>query len=51
MLNNDGEQIYVAELGVPTCFYANKEARHPLKYPKGFQVNKGYCVIPRANAF
>ena len=46
MLNNDGEQIYVAELGVPTCFYANKEARHPLKYPKGFQVNKGYCVIP-----
>ena len=45
MLNNDGEQIYVAELGVPTCFYVSQETRYPLQHPTGFQVNKGYYAI------
>ena len=31
---------------MPTCFYANQETRYPLQHPEGFQVNKGYCVIP-----
>ena len=45
MLNNDGEQIYVAELGVPTCFYVSQETRYSLQHPTGFQVNKGYYGI------
>ena len=44
-MNNDGEQIYVAELGVPTCFYVSQETRYSLQHPTGFQVNKGYYGI------
>lgn len=40
-----GEQIYVAELRVPTCFYPSEEKRYSLRDPAGFQVSKGYYAI------
>ena len=45
MLNRGGEQIYVAELTVPTCFYPSKEKRYRLEDPVGFRVSKGYYAI------
>ena len=45
MLEKCSEQVYVAELKVPTCFYPNWESRRPIEDPTGFGVNKGYYVI------
>ena len=45
MLITSGEQIYVAELRVPTCFYPSEETRYSLRDPAGFQVSKGYYAI------
>ena len=45
MLSKFGEQIYIAELRVPTCFYPSRETRYPLQHPAGFQVRKGYYAI------
>ena len=38
------EQVYVAELKVPSHFYVESEVRHVLPHSGGFEVSKGYWV-------
>ncbi len=45
MLERWNEQVYVAELKIPTCFYPRRESRRAIEDPTGFEVNRGYYVI------
>ena len=45
MLNGKGEQIYVAELKVPSLFYSTSGTRRAIPNPSEFGISKGYYVI------
>ena len=51
------EQIYVAELRVPSYFYSRRERRGAIPNPSGFGINKAYWVVrppdeqPTANEY
>ena len=45
MLNGKSEQLYVAELKVPSLFYSTSETRGEIPKPSEFGISKGYYVI------
>lgn len=45
MLSGKSEQLYVAELKVPSIFYSSSEARGVIPKPSEFGISKGYYVI------
>ena len=45
MLTELSEQIFVAELVIPSCFYPSGETRRPISNPKGFGISKGYYIV------
>ena len=45
MLSELSEQIYVAELVIPSCFYPSGETRRLISNPKGFGISKGYYIV------
>lgn len=48
MLNGKSEQLYVAELKVPSLFYSTSETRCEIPKPSEFGISKGYyAILPR----
>ena len=45
MLSGKSEQLYVAELKVPSLFYSTSETRGKIPKPSEFGISKGYYVI------
>ena len=45
MNNGNNNKLYVAEMKLPTCFYAGTEQRHGIPNPKGFDITHGYYVM------
>ena len=45
MLSGKSEQLYVAELKVPSLFYSTSETRGEIPKPSEFGISKGYYVI------
>ncbi len=45
MLSGKSEQLYVAELKLPSLFYSASEIRGEIPRPSDFGINKGYYVI------
>ena len=45
MLNSRRENVYVAELTVPTCFYPSSEIRRAICNPGRFGLSRGYYKI------
>ena len=44
MLSGKSEQLYVAELKVPSLFYSTSETRGEIPKPSEFGISKGYYV-------
>ena len=45
MTNHSKEQIYVAELKLPSCFYTSSKRRQEIPNPDGFEISKGYYIV------